>query len=115
MPYASALSEHPITAQAVGEVAGEVLERLGRGPDLAMLFLTPHHGGALEDAAGAVRALPPPGAPVRPAGGGVGGGRCRGGRRSPAPASAERSRTGPRSPCGPDGWGRCRRCGSAPS
>ena len=57
MPYASALSEHPITAQAVGEVAGEVLEHLGRRPDLAMLFLTPHHGGALEDAAAAVRAI----------------------------------------------------------
>src|SRR4051812_5221874 len=57
MPYASALSEHPITAQAVGEVAGEVLERLGRSPDLAMLFLTPHHGGALEDAAAAVRSI----------------------------------------------------------
>src|SRR6185369_12058792 len=42
---------------AVGEVAGEVLERLGRRPDLAMLFLTPHHGGALEDAAAAVRAI----------------------------------------------------------
>src|SRR5437764_3350445 len=61
MPFASALSEHPITAQAVGEVAGQVLERLGRRPDLAMLFLTPHHGGALEDAAAAVRAILEPG------------------------------------------------------
>src|SRR5687767_6070661 len=61
MPYASALSEHPITAQAVGEVAGHVLERLGGEPDLAMLFLTPHHGGALEDAAAAVRAILRPG------------------------------------------------------
>jgi small ligand-binding sensory domain FIST len=57
MAFASALSEHPLTAQAVGEVAGEVLEQLGRRPDLAMLFLTPPHGGALEDAAAAVRAI----------------------------------------------------------
>src|SRR3954454_14149125 len=57
MPFASALSEHPLTAQAVGEVAGQVLERLGRQPDLAMIFLTPPHGGALEDAAAAVRAI----------------------------------------------------------
>src|SRR5438045_7475086 len=57
MPFASALSEHPLTAQAVGEVAGQVLEQLGRNPDLAMLFITPPHGGALEDAAAAVRAI----------------------------------------------------------
>src|ERR1019366_2261261 len=61
MPFASALSEHPITAQAVGEVAGQVLESLGRGPDLAMLFLTPPHGGALEDAAAAARSVLDPG------------------------------------------------------
>jgi small ligand-binding sensory domain FIST len=57
MPFASALSEHPLTAQAVGEVTGQVLEALGREPDLAMLFLTPPHGGALEDAAAAVRTI----------------------------------------------------------
>src|SRR4051812_36008448 len=57
MPFAAALSEHPITAHAVGEVAGHVLERLGGAPDLAMLFLTPPHGGALEDAARAVRSI----------------------------------------------------------
>src|SRR3954452_2574283 len=57
MPFASALSEHPVTAHAVGEVAGEVLEKLGSGADLAVLFLTPPHAGALEDAAAAVRTL----------------------------------------------------------
>src|SRR5438270_10912145 len=57
MPFAAALSEHPLTAQAVGEVAGEVLEKLGTGADLAVLFLTPPHAGALEDAAAAVRAV----------------------------------------------------------
>src|SRR5438105_1250075 len=57
MTFAAALSEHPITAHAVGEVAGEVLEKLGTGPDLALLFLTPPHAGALEDAAAAVRSI----------------------------------------------------------
>src|SRR5438067_1121737 len=57
MPFASALSEHPVPAHAVGEVAGEVLEKIGPNPDLAMLFLTPPHAGALEDAAAAVRSI----------------------------------------------------------
>ena len=54
MPFASAMSEHPITAHAVGEVTGEVLERLGERPDLAVVFVTPPHAGALEDVMGAV-------------------------------------------------------------
>lgn len=57
MPFAAALSEHPVTAHAIGEVAGEVLEKLGEGADLAVLFLTPPHAGALEDSAAAVRAI----------------------------------------------------------
>ncbi len=51
------MSEHPVTAHAVGEVAGAVLERLGDRPDLAMLFVTAPHAGALEDAAGVVDAV----------------------------------------------------------
>ena len=51
------MSEHPVTAHAVGEVAGQVLERVGAGPDLALVFVTPPHAGALEDAAAAVREL----------------------------------------------------------
>ncbi len=54
MPFASALSEHPVPAVAVGEVAGQLLESLGPAPDLAVLFVTPPHVGALEDAAAAV-------------------------------------------------------------
>jgi small ligand-binding sensory domain FIST len=54
MPFAAALSQHPITAQAVGQTAGEVLEKLGPAPDLALLFVTPPHAGALEDAGAAV-------------------------------------------------------------
>jgi small ligand-binding sensory domain FIST len=65
MPFATGLSEHPVTAAAVGEVAGQVLEGLGpdaRPPDLAVLFVTAPHAGALEDAAAAVRAVLRPGA-----------------------------------------------------
>ena len=54
MPFAAALSQHPITAQAVGETVGQVLEKLGPAPDLALLFVTPPHAGALEDAGAAV-------------------------------------------------------------
>jgi small ligand-binding sensory domain FIST len=61
MPYAAALSEHPLAAHAVGEAAGDVLDRLGAGVDLAALFVTPPHVGALEDIVAAVRTL------VRPA------------------------------------------------
>jgi small ligand-binding sensory domain FIST len=50
MPFAAALSEHPLTAHAVGEVTGSVLERIGERPDIAALFVTPAHAGALEDA-----------------------------------------------------------------
>jgi small ligand-binding sensory domain FIST len=57
MPFASALSVHPVTALAVGEAVGQVLERVGPNPDLVALFVTPHHAGALEDAAAAVRAV----------------------------------------------------------
>jgi small ligand-binding sensory domain FIST len=57
VPFASAISEHPITAHATGEVAGQALETVGVAPDLVVLFVTPPHAGALEDAAGAVRAI----------------------------------------------------------
>ncbi|HZQ84608.1 MAG TPA: FIST N-terminal domain-containing protein [Acidimicrobiales bacterium] len=58
--FAGALSQHPITAHAVGEVAGAVLESVGAEPDLAVLFVTPPHAGALEDAARAVRSIVEP-------------------------------------------------------
>jgi small ligand-binding sensory domain FIST len=57
MPFAAAVSEHPVTAHAVGEIAGEVLERLGERPDLAFVFVTPPHAGALEDAVVAIDEL----------------------------------------------------------
>ena len=57
MPFASALSQHPLTTQATGEVIGQILESLGTGPDLAVVFVNPSHGGALEDVAGAIRSV----------------------------------------------------------
>jgi small ligand-binding sensory domain FIST len=57
MPFASALSIHPVTATAVGEAAGQVLEDIGPNPDLVAVFVTPHHAGALEDVAAAVRSI----------------------------------------------------------
>jgi small ligand-binding sensory domain FIST len=61
--FAAALSEHPDLAQATGEAVGQVLERLGPGtdaggagsPDLALLFVTPHHAAVVAEAAKAVR------------------------------------------------------------
>lgn len=61
MPFASALSEHPEPAEAVGEVAGSVLERLGTEPELAALFCSPHHVEAVADIAESVRRIVRPG------------------------------------------------------
>jgi small ligand-binding sensory domain FIST len=57
VPFASAISEHPVAATALGETVGELLEAIGEAPDIAMLFVTPHHGGALEDLGGAIHTL----------------------------------------------------------
>ena len=43
MRYAVALSGHPDAATAVGEVVGQVMDRLGPSPDVAMLFISPSH------------------------------------------------------------------------
>lgn len=57
MGCAAACSRHPVTAHAVGEIVGQVLERLGDTPPVALLAVSPGHAGALEDAAAAVRSL----------------------------------------------------------
>ena len=57
MPFAAALSQHPLATHAVGEVVGQVLETIGPAPDLAVLFVTGGFAGATEDIAGAVREL----------------------------------------------------------
>ena len=57
MSFTSALSRHPHTATAVGEVVGEVLDRLGEGPDLALVFATPGHLAAFDQAASTIQTL----------------------------------------------------------
>ncbi len=57
MPFASALSLHPDPVEATGEVAGRLLEEIGTGADLAVLFCSPHHVDAVGEIAGAVRTL----------------------------------------------------------
>lgn len=57
MAFAAALSRHPVTAHAVGEVCGQVLEGVGPGAGAAVLFVTGGHAGALEDAAAVVRSV----------------------------------------------------------
>jgi len=57
MPFASAISEHPLTAHAVGEAVGQVLETIGPHPDVVMIFVTQPHAGALEDTAATVRSV----------------------------------------------------------
>jgi small ligand-binding sensory domain FIST len=61
MPFAAALSEHPLATHAIGEVVGAVLDQLaledGEAVDLAAVFVTAPHVGVLEDVASTVRAL----------------------------------------------------------
>jgi small ligand-binding sensory domain FIST len=63
--YAAAMSEHPVAAQAVGEIAGQILEALDGEPATAMfVFVSPHFAGATEDVVGVLRAVLAPGALV---------------------------------------------------
>lgn len=56
--FASALSQHPVPTEAVGEVVGSLLEQLdGATPELTVVFASPHHVGALEDMTGTIRSL----------------------------------------------------------
>jgi small ligand-binding sensory domain FIST len=57
VPFAAALSEHPVPAEAAGEVLGQILEAVTPEPDLAVLFATTPMTGALEDIVGAVQAV----------------------------------------------------------
>lgn len=58
MRFAAALSEHPAPSDAVAEVIGAVLDQLGAGPDLAVLFVTsPHAREAFADLVAAVELL----------------------------------------------------------
>jgi small ligand-binding sensory domain FIST len=57
MPFAAAMSEHPIATHATGEVIGQLLESIGEQPDLAVVFVTAPHAGALEDITATVREI----------------------------------------------------------
>lgn len=73
--YASALSLHPTPVEAVGEVAGEILERFdGCRPDLLVCFASPHHAGAFDDVMGGLRKLLEPEAAIGATMVGVAGG-----------------------------------------
>jgi small ligand-binding sensory domain FIST len=61
VPFAAALSEHPLPTHAVGEAIGQVLDGVGEAPDLAVLFVTAAHAGVLEDMAATVRSTLRPG------------------------------------------------------
>ena len=56
--YAAALSLHPLAFEAVGEVAGGVIEQFeGERPDLVVFFASPHHVGTFEDVSSGLRRL----------------------------------------------------------
>ncbi|MGZ4693037.1 MAG: FIST signal transduction protein [Acidimicrobiales bacterium] len=61
MPFAAALSEHPLATHAAGEVIGSLLEQIGPEPDVVAVFVTGAHLGALDDICAAVRATLDPG------------------------------------------------------
>lgn len=72
--FASAMSMHPVPAHAVGETAGELLDRLDGDPDLVVCFASPHFVGALDDMVHAVRNLLDPRVLVAMTTSGVAGG-----------------------------------------
>ena len=55
MPFAAALSQHPLATHATGEVVGRVLEILGTEPDVVIVFVSVAHLGSLEDIATTIR------------------------------------------------------------
>lgn len=60
--YGAALSEHPDSASAVGEVIGEILEAVGPSPDLAVLFASAAHREAIGEMADAIHQVLAPSA-----------------------------------------------------
>ena len=56
MPFAAALSTSPDTTQAVEETCAQALPKLGGPPDLALVFFSPHHGGAAAELTAALHA-----------------------------------------------------------
>lgn len=71
MRFAAAISQHPDPAIAVGEVAGEVIEAVGTGPSIAVLFVSGSHLAHIEEIAATVQTLLEPAAFVGASAGGV--------------------------------------------
>lgn len=61
MPFAAAVSRHPVASHATGEVLGAVLEELAVPPEVAVLTATGAFAGALDDIAAAVAEVLRPG------------------------------------------------------
>ena len=57
MPFANALSVHPLATHAVGDSVGQLLDTIGEEPDLVVLFAGAAHTGTMEDIVASVRAL----------------------------------------------------------
>ena len=57
MPFAAALSEHPVAADAVGEVLGAIVEQRGVEPDLVVVFASAAHVEFLGEISAAVRTV----------------------------------------------------------
>jgi len=64
VPFAAALSEHPLAAHATGEVVGRLLEALDGPPDVAVLVVSGGHVRQFAQIAAAVRSTLAPGALV---------------------------------------------------
>lgn len=61
MPFAAAISEHPVAADAVGEVLGRIVEIGGVEPDLVVIFASSAHVEFLGEISSAVRTVLRPG------------------------------------------------------
>lgn len=57
MPFAAALSEHPVAADAVGEVLGSIVEQRGVEPDVVVVFASAAHVEFLGEIASAIRTV----------------------------------------------------------
>lgn len=54
---AAALSLHPVSAVATGEILGSLLESVGYGPELVMVFVSHAHRESLEEIVAAIRVV----------------------------------------------------------
>lgn len=61
MPFAAALSEHPVAADAVGEVLGSIVEQRGVEPDLVLVFASAAHVQFMGEISAAITTVLRPG------------------------------------------------------